>query len=314
MSSKRIITCSRCGYQGHNRSNRHCPQYAVDFNGVISQEQRGEVQRRNTETRIRNEARIQEYNDSMQATMAIRQEYAQLRQQEEQYLQNPEFQAQLQDIVRVVAYNRIPDVVPLIYDNGITYLISSNTTNLRASELLLERTEVMCRLCQDKVVAMFEQCKGAEMTPHNQSKFANYRDMHSALRADCDRLRHKIETSLYILRTLRIMQERLGVPVIPTLTGEYFKQIEVVVDKTLKPQRKADTCAICMDPGVSKRDKVITNCGHCLCMGCLNQYAIAEKDKTKKPVCVCCRGEYTCFKVATSAKCEELKGLLSSLA
>jgi hypothetical protein len=122
--------------------------------------------------------------------------------------------------------------------------------------------------------------------------------------------RNQLIQGLQGLLLLPVINNPQALPQAPTLTSEYFKEINVGVSAM---ESQELMCSICQDDEVSKDDIVFTSCNHSFCVGCVGGYAESLKHKTLKPVCPCCRTEITELKAQTEEKQAELKSKFDSL-
>ena len=95
-------------------------------------------------------------------------------------------------------------------------------------------------------------------------------------------------------------------------TSAYFKEITLVQDLTITEDAPKCACPLCFDD-FAATDVVVTNCNHSFCGDCVKGFSTSIKDKTKIPNCPMCRTNLTEFKVGSQQVYEDIQNHILNL-
>lgn len=103
-------------------------------------------------------------------------------------------------------------------------------------------------------------------------------------------------------------------PVISTVTrtSAYLKDISLVHDINNTDTTTSCDCPLCFE-SITATDSIVTNCNHSFCVTCINGYATAIKNNTKKPNCPMCRTNLTTFTIGNQTVYEETREHIANL-
>jgi hypothetical protein len=95
-------------------------------------------------------------------------------------------------------------------------------------------------------------------------------------------------------------------------TSAYLKDISLIHDINNTDTTTSCDCPLCFEP-ITATDSIVTNCNHSFCVTCINGYATAIKNNTKKPNCPMCRTDITTFTIGNQKVYEETREHIANL-
>lgn len=282
MTTRRIIHCSQCGQEGHNRRNFNCPLN-------IELRERAEETQENISQGLRALKNAEKMNNILSNLLF--------------YHWRMNFES-INDVVYVLISSALiilDDVlknyrIASVHFNILSLLevIGMNVSRLNAVLFRYKQNINPSAIYSLGIVRLFLE------SPTNP--ILQYRAVYQLLPVGPFMPVSNILGSHHLIHELIQPRQNQLFQLAPLKrTSEYFKELSIETSDT----NCDGNCPICFDD-LNTQNVVLANCGHGHCVDCLKGLATSMKDMTKEPTCTLCRGTLTKLTTGTDANCVEI--------
>ena len=317
------IHCSQCGQAGHNRRNRMCPVNVQQRTTSQVDTPHTPLQSfiRQLYSRVEDNTNLFIINMYHESDIAVFRslESPDIRKRCEDYMMQS-----LQELYNMVQYTTQESIHPSTDRNTFinnftamcfTFCSKINTLFVFDVNERLDATRLYdyfgasVRIFNDLARRLYGNLQ-TRIIPSIHNRRITFMEIHIPL---------EIPTVFSLRNSFVVSPENLPIPMLvprsiiaPTRTSAYLKDISLVHDINNTDTTTSCDCPLCFE-SITAADSIVTNCNHSFCGLCINGYATAIKNNTKKPNCPMCRTDLTTFTIGNQQVYEETREHIANL-